>query len=310
MINHIRYLLYRHNCVIVPDFGGFILQNQPVRRTTKKIFPFQKTVRFNKKLKINDGLLCHQIAVSENLTHEHALLKIQTIVNKWNTVLKEKKNLHLHGIGHFENTRESTWVFYSNKDVNFSTESFGLAPIQSIPLSIYKRERKWNYAAAAVFFLAAIAYGWYNRSYWEPLQRESLDALSSIIPFSFDQESKREPVENSNSSTKIPIKQQEDIEKAGAKSSKADEKTFLEKEPFVSLSKNYYVIAGVFQSEKRAKKLTERLKKDHLLAEVFKAKERFFVSYGTYPNYEKAQEELNKISPLTPDDQPWIKTSE
>ena len=32
MVSHIEFLLHEHNCVIIPDFGGFVVNTQPSRR--------------------------------------------------------------------------------------------------------------------------------------------------------------------------------------------------------------------------------------------------------------------------------------
>lgn len=303
---HIQYLLYRHDCVIVPGFGGFISQKRAAERTRKEILPPQRIISFNKKIITNDGLLSHRVATAEKITHEQALVKIQETVKEWNKILDDKKLLHLQGIGHFENSGNNRWVFHPGKGINFFTESFGLSPVKALPIMHIKRNhRALRYAAAAVFFLTAIGYGWYYRNYLEPLQRESLDALSSIVPFSFREEykdySNRNYREEEKRFSGTIIQQQPNIE--SAKETPVKEKSSI-------VSKNYYVIAGVFASEKRAKKLLGQLKKDHSLAQIFKENQRFFVAYGNYSTTEEAQAELNVISIPNPDDQPWIKISQ
>ncbi|WP_103327877.1 hypothetical protein [Bacteroidetes bacterium endosymbiont of Geopemphigus sp.] len=124
-------------------------------------------------------------------------------------------------------------------------------------MHIIKRNRRALRYAAAVFFVTAISYGWYYKNYFEPLQKGSLNALSSIVPFSFHEEEEHEDYSNKN-----------DIE---------EERSIA--------SKNYHVVSGVFASDKRVKKLIKHLKKDHLLSRIFKENERFFITYGELFNY-------------------------
>ena len=87
---YINDLLYRYDCVIVPNFGGFI-----TNKIGAKINPFSHTfhpptkqIAFNAHLKQNDGLMVNYIASVENISFEKALAKINTSVASWNESLK------------------------------------------------------------------------------------------------------------------------------------------------------------------------------------------------------------------------------
>ena len=61
LARHIETLLLQHDCVIVPDFGGFItnyVEAQPqLQDLSAVIYPPLRVVRFNQSLTQSDGLL-------------------------------------------------------------------------------------------------------------------------------------------------------------------------------------------------------------------------------------------------------------
>ncbi|MBA3284223.1 MAG: SPOR domain-containing protein, partial [Nitrosopumilus sp.] len=54
---HISQLLYHHDCVIVPGFGGFVTNSQPARihPVQHQFYPPSKSLGFNIHLRRNDG---------------------------------------------------------------------------------------------------------------------------------------------------------------------------------------------------------------------------------------------------------------
>ena len=59
IITHIERLLLTHDCVILPKFGGFVLQTLPATyQEEEHLFrPMRKEVMFNVTLQHTDGLL-------------------------------------------------------------------------------------------------------------------------------------------------------------------------------------------------------------------------------------------------------------
>ena len=76
---HISNLLYDHDCVIVPSFGGFLVSYQPAQLQSIQhtFYPPSKKIAFNVFLKNNDGLLANFIAHKESLTYAEALKGIE-----------------------------------------------------------------------------------------------------------------------------------------------------------------------------------------------------------------------------------------
>jgi uncharacterized protein len=72
-------LLLRHNCVVIPSFGGFVAgQTSAIFDATKgSIIPPRKSLLFNKQLLNNDGLLAAAYAHAIQVDYNEAFQKIQ-----------------------------------------------------------------------------------------------------------------------------------------------------------------------------------------------------------------------------------------
>ena len=64
---YIQELLYRYNCVVVPEFGAFLTHVKPafIDRTSHTFYPPSKVLSFNSQLQTNDGLLISYMAEAE-----------------------------------------------------------------------------------------------------------------------------------------------------------------------------------------------------------------------------------------------------
>ncbi|MGE5424643.1 MAG: hypothetical protein ACM3N9_04720, partial [Syntrophothermus sp.] len=127
--NSIEELLFHHDCVIIPRFGGFIgsYASARVHRSSNTFFPPFKSLLFNINLQQNDGLLAHHLSESQKISYDQALIFIEKTVAGWKEVLKEDKKLVLGQIGELIAEEEGNIVFHQNNQVNYLSESFGLA---------------------------------------------------------------------------------------------------------------------------------------------------------------------------------------
>src|ERR1700722_6754313 len=98
---HISELLFEHDCVIVPDFGGFVCNYAPANiDPVKHLFePPGKRILFNKGLTRNDGLLAHHISGKMKLPYSEALDTISKEVTRYKQDLAKDKRLTLDNIG-------------------------------------------------------------------------------------------------------------------------------------------------------------------------------------------------------------------
>ena len=65
-------LLYLHDCVVIPNFGGFVTRRVPAQLKDGVFYPPKKEIAFNACLTENDGLLAHHIAKQHPCTYEQA----------------------------------------------------------------------------------------------------------------------------------------------------------------------------------------------------------------------------------------------
>lgn len=134
--NSIKELLHRHDCVIVPDFGGFVCNREQSRidQVSHIITPPAKRIVFNQNLKTNDGLLAQRIAEKLTITYTEALRSIAELVNQLRSHLEQIKQLDIESFGSFRLNADANYVFLPDRMNNYLYSSFGLAPMQAIPV--------------------------------------------------------------------------------------------------------------------------------------------------------------------------------
>lgn len=135
--HYISELLYRYNCVVVPNFGAFLTQRTSARINdiTNTFFAPTKSISFNEQLVSNDGLLVSYIAEAEKASFEEILSRIETLTKKWKERLNAGEKLSLKNIGLLWNNAENKVQFQPYYEVNYLTSSFGLSSFKSIPVT-------------------------------------------------------------------------------------------------------------------------------------------------------------------------------
>ena len=124
---YIKELLYRHECVTVPNFGAFLTHSISllIQPETGVFSPPSKEVSFNHLLKSNDGILAHFMAQKENISYEQALRKIEKEVIVWKQKL-QTQHLTFAGIGEMRLNSQKKINFSPFGSINFDLNSFGL----------------------------------------------------------------------------------------------------------------------------------------------------------------------------------------
>ncbi len=128
---YIKELLYLHDCVIVPGFGGFVTnyQSSEVQRFQNVIYPPSKTIMFNKRLQNNDGVLVNHVAEKEKVGYRVAEEAIGRIASDWNRLLNNKGMLLIPDVGKLYFNAKNTLIFLPQLRKNYLPETFGLKPI-------------------------------------------------------------------------------------------------------------------------------------------------------------------------------------
>jgi len=139
LTKEITFLLYKHNCVIIPHFGAFIVHDKPAELNTELNYasPKNRIISFNNQILNNDGLLANHIQTIEKCSYEEGLLHIHSFVDHLKEELQAKNNFNFDQLGTFYNTKEEKLIFVPNQMSNFSMDAFGLPKLK---LKKYKHE--------------------------------------------------------------------------------------------------------------------------------------------------------------------------
>lgn len=126
-VEHIEELLYLHDCVIVPGFGGFICNytGATVNEKTGMLMPPTKRVVFNKHLKQNDGLLIDWIARKEQVDYEKAQRRLALFCEEIKVRLNQQQKIDFGKIGTFCVDRRFN-VLFEPGNHNFLPDVIGM----------------------------------------------------------------------------------------------------------------------------------------------------------------------------------------
>ena len=125
-------LLYDHDCVILPDFGGLVANYRSARLNviSHVIQPPSKHVGFNPSLKYNDGLLTNYISSALGITYKEAASQLSQTILEYRRLLDTDGRFSIERIGVFYRDRLGQVQFIPEEQENFLMASFGLKPIQ------------------------------------------------------------------------------------------------------------------------------------------------------------------------------------
>ena len=135
----IRELLFGHDCVIIPGFGGFIGNYTPahIDKITSTFYPPVKQISFNRNLNHNDGLLIAKISESQKMNYGEARQNVEEYVSDLKSRLSGGEKVVFDKIGSFINNREGNVQFEPEKESNYLLDSYGLTSFQCVPLDSY-----------------------------------------------------------------------------------------------------------------------------------------------------------------------------
>lgn len=127
----LEHLLYEHECVIIPQFGGFVVNAQDFQFNAKegKIYPKRKCVAFNEKLKTDDRFLTTEWAKKQSISQKEASFEITAISKELKSQISTQGYLTIGELGAFTLNSENRLSFSPNPDFNADLSVFGLFPV-------------------------------------------------------------------------------------------------------------------------------------------------------------------------------------
>ena len=141
---YISDLLYRYECVTIPEFGAFLTQkvSATIDESANTFYPPKKVVSFNEQIQKNDGLLANYIADVEKIPFEVATQKIAKRVKIIKSFLTQGETVTFKNIGDIAFNAEGKILFEPSNHLNYLTDAFGLSQFvaPSVNREIYKEQ--------------------------------------------------------------------------------------------------------------------------------------------------------------------------
>lgn len=157
MNQYISDLLYRYECVLIPEFGAILTRNisATIDSGSNLFLAPRKELSFNEQLQQNDGLLANHISLAEKISYAEATKYIEEFVTNTKAKLVEGEIVSLEKIGHFSFTADGKIQFIPNTEVNYLTSSFGLQAThkQAVLREVYKEEIEQLEEKAPIAFI-------------------------------------------------------------------------------------------------------------------------------------------------------------
>lgn len=279
---HISRLLYKHDCVIIPGFGGFVsnYSSARVHPINHTFYPPSKNILFNPKLKGDDGLLIHTISVSEKISYEKVKEILKSSIKDYNEKISKGETIRFDKIGTIRKDMEGSLLFNQDTTVNYHEESFGLPSFISYPIirektrrqiekkfidrkpvPQTKKKRKPVYLVYLILIPVLILSGWYFYP-WNTnttsTQESSLMPSAEITndPVLMKKDTKRDNtgiLSNKPNGNESPLDNSPSQIKSNEVASGTNSAIFQEKKP------KYFIIGGAFQFKANSQKLIAQL---------------------------------------------------
>ena len=310
---YISQLLYKNDCVIVMNFGGFVCSSisANLNKKTGILTPPNKSILFNPQLKDNDGLLINHIAQSEGISQEDAKINLLKFVEQSLENLNKFKSCRFEEIGLFTLNSDKNIIFTQDLKTNYNLNAFGFQDIinnkitrdnsEIIEESLKLIKKKNNFTTKRLLKAAAIIIPLIGISFLSITQEDRINniytQIANVSPISFKKDNVTVLKDQGNKEIKIKQEIQPEIIN--------NEVSQVFKEVIIP-SQKFYIIAGAFSVEKNANKLKNRLNSWNYNSSIIKNDKMMRVSYDSFDSKEQALILLSKIRKENP--QAWILT--
>ena len=151
---HIEILLLSNDCVIVPDFGGFMAHHVDARYDEQEnlFLPPQRTIGFNPQLTLNDSLLAQSYIEAYDISYPEALRRIEDEVRELRQHIECNGSYELYDLGIIRLNEYGKYEFEPCEAGILTPELYGLSSfimkptasssVQTIPAAIDKPDKE------------------------------------------------------------------------------------------------------------------------------------------------------------------------
>jgi len=182
-------LILRHNCVVVPHFGGFVSKTISAQIDFDKgiIQAPYKQLLFNRNLINDDGLVLAEYARLNGLYYQEGVSQLTQFTSQLNAELSLGKQVSIPKLGVFSKDTDGVVRFEQDRHFNLLLSSYGLTNVIFVPnqvleetpiidmnpeVSTFENDKNpskfWKYAAAACL----LPFAFY--SFWIPMKTDVL----------------------------------------------------------------------------------------------------------------------------------------
>ncbi len=310
IISHIRELLFKHDCVILPAFGGFIGNYRPAQidKNTSTFSPPVKAISFNRNLVHNDGLLIGKISAERKIGYADSKRIVEDFIDGVKRGLEKGERVVFDRIGYFQINKEGNIEFEPDGDVNFLLDSYGLTSFRREPLMTYElsgrkamrdmdpvrssnRKMAWR-AVIAVPFIAAMIL--------VPLKTDLLKSKVSLNPISGIELPDSELVEKNkviiSREASENSEEQPATDEAGSNLSPANAESPVLQPVQDDLIEKYYIVTGSFKSRENGLRMVNEASSKGYNAELSENENGFYrVLLNSYSTKDDAIKLRDKV---------------
>ncbi len=130
---HIEKLLARHDYVVVPGLGGFVIQSQSALFLNDRIIPPCAIIGFNPLMLHSDGLLAIEVSRVEDISYRQAMDFIRKMTESIKTKLLANETVQIGNLGTFRYDDSKNIIFSPEKIPEFLPHNFGLTELYVSP---------------------------------------------------------------------------------------------------------------------------------------------------------------------------------
>jgi hypothetical protein len=324
-------LILRHNCVVVPHFGGFVSKTIAAQIDFEKgiIQAPYKQLLFNRNLINDDGLVLAEYARLNGLYYQEGASQLVQFTSQLNTDLSHGKQVSIPKLGIFSKDADGVVRFEQDRHFNLLLSSYGLTNVTFVPNQVleetpiidlnpevknFENEKTpskfWKYAAAACL----LPFAFY--SFWIPMKTDVLHsglisykdfnplrgkveakyAKKQLTPFNkiVLNESKIEEQLTAVEPGKIGLYQYDESTVFAVKLPNAETKPAIVQQEIVQA--NFEYIVGCFSDERNANNFVQKLQADGFNAHILPGGNLIRVSAGSAANQSEIQAIQSKVN--------------
>lgn len=311
---YINELLYLHDCVILPGFGGFVAnyKSAQIDEASNSFVPPSKNISFNRNLVQNDGLLINKLVDKMGVSYIDAEKTVNFFAEDLNVKIQRGDKVNFVGLGDFYRDSQYNLQFEPNLTSNFLVDSFGLrsfsfSPVlekrisldnNSVVRTSFFNKKLFLCAAVGIPVLFLSGYYFFNNvrhlNYNNHEVRASLELVSDSGTASQKKNIKKSPSKVSSKSPSndlVAFTPQLDNYKSNFS---------------VASEGKFYLIAGSFSDMNNAEILKSELLKKSYPAFIFLHKKLYCVAFSKFDSQIEASDFKLTVLTDNPKANTWI----